>query len=62
MSGGGPALAVAVMYGVIDCSEARAGALRGDKFKEVLKVAREHNIIDKLPEVETEEVDLVIED
>lgn len=44
-SGGGPALAVAVMYGVIDCSDARPGALRGDKFKQVLEVAREHNLI-----------------
>jgi hypothetical protein len=49
MSGGGPALAVAVMYGIIDCSDARAGALRGDKFKQVLEVAREKGII-KEPE------------
>jgi hypothetical protein len=44
-SGGGAALAVAVMCGVIDCSEARPGALRGDKFKEVLRVAREKGYI-----------------
>jgi hypothetical protein len=48
-SGGGPALAVAVMFGIIDCSEARSGALRGDKFKQVLEVAREKGII-KEPE------------
>lgn len=49
MSGGGPALAVAVMYGVLDCSDARPGSLRGDKFKRTLEVAREHGII-KEPE------------
>jgi hypothetical protein len=48
-SGGGAAMAVAVMYGIIDCSDARPGALRGDKFKKVLEVAREKGII-KEPE------------
>jgi hypothetical protein len=37
------------MFGIIDCSEARSGALRGDKFKQVLEVAREKGII-KEPE------------
>ena len=36
---------MAVRYGVIDCSDARRGALRGDKFKEVLQIAREKGII-----------------
>lgn len=44
-SGGGVALAIAVKYGIIDCSEARRGALRGDKYKEVLAIAREKGFI-----------------
>ena len=44
-SGGGAAMAVAVRYGVIDCSDARPGALRGDKFKETLAIAKEKGII-----------------
>lgn len=44
-SGGGAAMAVAVRFGIIDCSEARRGALRGDKYKETLQVARERGII-----------------
>ena len=48
-SGGGAAMAVAVRYGVIDCSDARPGVLRGDKFKETLAIAKEKGII-KEPE------------
>jgi hypothetical protein len=40
MSGGGPALAIAVRYGIIRCDEARSGALRGFKYIEVLEKAR----------------------
>jgi len=36
-SGGGPIEAFAVAEGIIDCSEAGPGCLRGDLFKEVLK-------------------------
>lgn len=46
-SGGGAAMAVAVRYGVIDCSDARRGALRGEKYKETLRIAREKGIIDE---------------
>ena len=48
-SGGGAALAVAVRYGIIDCSDARPGALRGSKYIETLEKAREKGII-KAPE------------
>lgn len=40
-AGGGPALAIAVKHGLISCSDASPGALRGDLFKQVLKIARE---------------------
>ena len=40
-SGGGPALAIAVKEGLISCSDAAPGVLRGDLFKQVLKIARE---------------------
>ena len=48
MSGGGPALAIAVRYGIIRCDEARAGALRGVKYIEVLEKAEEHGFIKRL--------------
>lgn len=44
-SGGGAAMAVAVRYGVLDCSDARRGMLRGDKYKETLRIAREKGFI-----------------
>ena len=40
-SGGGAALAIAVKHGLISCSEAGPGELRGDLFKQVLKIANE---------------------
>ena len=40
-SGGGPVAAIAVKHGLISCSDAQAGELRGDLFKEVLKIAKE---------------------
>jgi len=40
-AGGGPAAAVAVKEKLISCSDAVPGALRGDLFKEVLKIAHE---------------------
>jgi len=56
-SGGGPLLALAVKEGIIDCSEARKGILRGNKFKEVAEKAREQynlepqkTIIEESPE------------
>jgi len=55
-SGGGPAMAVAVRYGVIDCSDARRGALRGDKFKETLAIAKEKGLIKEEQHVITKDV------
>lgn len=44
-SGGGPLYWLAVSEGILDCSESRSGALRGDKFKQVLKVLeKKYNI------------------
>ena len=40
-SGGGVAAAIAVKHGLISCSEAGAGELRGEQFKQVLKIAKE---------------------
>jgi len=40
-SGGGPLSAIAVKEGIINCSEARAGSLRGDKAFESIKIAKE---------------------
>lgn len=40
-SGGGPLQWIAVVEGIIDCSESQPGALRGDLFKKTLKVAQE---------------------
>ena len=44
-SGGGPLLWLAVEEGLIDCSEAGSGALRGEIFKQVLQKARERGLI-----------------
>lgn len=38
-SGGGPAQAIAVKHGLISCSDARPGVLRGDLFRKVLEIA-----------------------
>jgi P4 family phage/plasmid primase-like protien len=38
-SGGGPLSLIAVQEGIIDCSDARRGALRGEDFKAALKIA-----------------------
>lgn len=46
-SGGGAALAIAVKHGIISCSDASAGMLRGDLFKAVMKVAREQGYISR---------------
>lgn len=40
-AGGGPAAAIAVKEGLIPCSGAVPGAIRGDLFKAVLKIAHE---------------------
>jgi len=45
-SGGGPLLWLAVEEGIIDCSGAGPGALRGDLFKRVLEKAVERGLAD----------------
>ncbi len=40
-TGGGALLLIAVLEGVVQCHEAIAGALRGDKFTETLRLARD---------------------
>lgn len=45
-TGGGPALWIAVEEGIIDCSEARPGALTGAKFIEVLEAAERRGLIE----------------
>ncbi len=40
-TGGGPLLFMAVQEGILDCSEAKPGALRGDIFKKVIARAKE---------------------
>lgn len=40
-SGGGPLSAIAVKEGIIECSEAQKGILRGQKAREALKIAEE---------------------
>jgi len=40
-SGGGAFYLLAVLEGIIDCGEAKIGALDSDKFKKVLKIAEE---------------------
>lgn len=44
-SGGGPALWLAVDNGILRCDQATGGALRGDDFKRVLKIAEEQRLI-----------------
>ena len=46
-TGGGPLLWLAVQGGIISCPEALPGALTGDKFKQVLKIVREKELIEK---------------
>lgn len=41
-AGGGAALAIAVKHGLISCSEAGPGELRGDLFRQVLAIANEN--------------------
>jgi hypothetical protein len=40
-SGGGPLYLIAVLEGIIDCSEAKPGKLRGELFKRVSEIAQE---------------------
>lgn len=47
-SGGGVLSAIAVKEGIIDCSEARQGYLRGAKAKEAIEIGKDHyGLLDK---------------
>lgn len=66
-SGGGPLQAIAVREGIIDCSEARPGGLRGSEFKAAMAAAVEKyglkivepklKVLSKLPDGTETEVD-----
>lgn len=55
-SGGGPALAIAVKEGLIDCKEARKGVLRGELYMRLVEIARDRGYIDTPPRSSTERV------
>jgi hypothetical protein len=44
--GGGPALAIAIKEGLLRCDEAGKGVLRGEKYLELLKIARQRGYIE----------------
>ena len=46
-SGGGPALWLAVESGILRCDQAASGALRGDDFRKVLRIAEDKGYIKK---------------
>jgi P4 family phage/plasmid primase-like protien len=46
-SGGGPALWLAVESGILRCYQAASGALRGDDFRKVLRIAEDKGYIKK---------------
>jgi|GEM_PF-1198963 len=46
-SGGGPALWIAVQHGILRCDQASGGALRGEEFKTVWKIAEKEGLIKK---------------
>ncbi len=46
-SGGGPYHLLAVLRGVIDCQKAAPGGLRGDLFKQTLKMALEEGLVER---------------
>lgn len=46
-TGGGPALWIAVKNGIIRCDQAAAGALRGEDFKKVWRIAENEGLIAK---------------
>jgi hypothetical protein len=61
-SGGGAAMAIAVRFGIIDCSEARSGALRGDKYRETLQIAKEKGFIKERQQLITKDIIEVVID
>ncbi len=59
-SGGGPAQAIAVKEGIISCHQATRGGLRGNSFKEVLKVASDKYSLET-PDFKVESFDQIQE-
>lgn len=55
-SGGDVALWLAVEAGIINCQDAKPGALHGKKFVEVLEYAKSKGLIDELPPVENDNI------
>lgn len=56
-SGGGVLSAIAVKEGIINCSEAQKGNLRGDKAKQAIEVAKEkYGLKDESPETQAIEL------
>lgn len=51
-SGGGGLMWIAVKHGIIECCEAQKGALKGVKFLEALRIAREKGFDVKVPDEE----------
>lgn len=57
-TGGGPLLWLAVEEGIVDCSEAGPGAIRGEAFKQVLEKAKERGLIkDEKPKAKKEKAE-----
>lgn len=54
-SGGGPLAAIAVKEGIIDCSDAVPGGLRGSKAKEAIQIAEEKYGLKKSPKISYQE-------
>lgn len=52
-TGGGPLQLISVLEGIIDCSEAKPGGLRGEKFLETCRVAKEKYGFDVKRQAET---------
>ena len=46
-SGGGPLQFLAVKEGIIKCEQAKKGALRGQKFRKVMKIASTQGLVDQ---------------
>jgi putative DNA primase/helicase len=57
-SGGGAISLVAVLDKIIECSDAKTGGLRGDKFKQAIRVAKEKYgfDIDEVENIKAEEI------
>ena len=55
-SGGDVALWLAVEAGIIECRDAKPGALQGKKFVEVLEYAKSKGLIEELPPAENDNI------